>query len=202
MQWYNAIMKRILSGIIFFLLPLFILVFVFQKAIDLIRRLILPFKRYLPEERVLGIGLYTLISLIVILFLCYLAGFLSEIKRIKYLVSKIEENLLVYVLGYSIIKSRIGEAITETNDEMRAVLVDENLSWRQGIEVEKNINGYSTIFFPGPPGGKSGQLKLVHESKLKILNISIGEFMKVVRKYGNGSSSWINDGDLLGKVKS
>src|SRR4051812_19964120 len=100
MEWYKSILKRILSGVIFFLLPIILLVFVFRKAVSLVQVLILPLKNYLPAERVIGIGLYTLVSLFVILIFCYIAGILSERKLVKILIGKVEENLLVYIPGY------------------------------------------------------------------------------------------------------
>ncbi|MGZ8538852.1 MAG: hypothetical protein ACXWV9_11345, partial [Flavisolibacter sp.] len=78
----------------------------------------------------------------------------------------------------------------------------EGIDWRPGIEVDRNVNGYSTVFFPGPPSGKTGFLKLVHESNIKNLNISIRELMKMVRNYGFGSAYLMNDEKPLEEVKN
>lgn len=83
---------------------------------------------------------------------------------------------------------KAGDIVNEDAD-LRVVLLDEDNDWRPGIEVERHENGFSSVFFPGPPAGRTGFLKIVHKSRLKILDIPVIELMKVVRKYGKGSSA-------------
>lgn len=146
MEWYQAILKRILSGVIFFLLPIILLVFILGKAISIVQKLLHPLNALLPEERVLGIGLFTLISLILILVICYIAGILSEGKRVKYFIAKLENNVLIFIPGYSFMKTRAGGAINKSEDHWRVVLVNEDNTWKPGIEIEQQPGGYSTIF--------------------------------------------------------
>jgi uncharacterized membrane protein len=100
MKWYQALIKRVLNGIILFLLPVLLLLFILGKAISIVQKLILPIKKYLPAERVFGVGLLTLISLLLILIICYLAGMLIEQKRVKWLITKLEDKILVFIPGY------------------------------------------------------------------------------------------------------
>ncbi|HTE24617.1 hypothetical protein [Flavitalea sp.] len=185
-------MKRILSGVVLFLLPMTLLVFILGKAISFIQKLILPIKMYLPFQRVLGIGMLTFISLVLIILICLIAGTLSEKKLFKSLIVKIEDNLLVFIPGYSMLKSRASDAISDADNKWRSVLVSENNDWKLGIEVDRQTGGYSTIFFPGPPDPRSGIIKLVHESKLKHLNIPVSKMVRTIRKYGEGSACWVN----------
>lgn len=193
MHWYQTIGKRILSGAIFFLLPVVLLVFILGKAVVLVQNLILRVTKYLPDEPVLGMGLLTVISILFILLVCFVAGILSEGKRVKSLIAKLEDNVLVYVPGYSMMKSRATDAVTETDDEWRAVLVNEGKGLRPGIAVDRQPTGYTTVFFPSPPLGRSGTLKLIHESEVKNLDIPVSTLLKMVRKYGEGSGAWIKN---------
>lgn len=188
MKWYYSILKQILSGIIFLLIPITIVILLLGKAISLVRMLLLPLKDILPAERVLGIGLISLISLFLILLVCYLAGALVENKMIRAAIQKLEDRVLVFIPGYSMLLQRAGDIVNEDAD-LRVVLLDEDNDWRPGIEVERHENGFSSVFFPGPPAGRTGFLKIVHKSRLKILDIPVIELMKVVRKYGKGSSA-------------
>jgi uncharacterized membrane protein len=194
MQWYYRIVNRILSGLIFFLLPVVVLFIILRQAIILIRKLILPLKNYLPAEPVLGIGVITLISFVIILLICYLAGLLYRQKAVKSLITKIEDNVLVYIPGYTMLKSTASDAVIETDDNLQSVLVDEgDGSYRPGIEVDRQLNGYSTIFFPGPPLAKSGFLKVIPASKVKKLDISVVDLIKIVRGYGKGSALFFSE---------
>ena len=193
MKWHFTIMKQILSGFIFLLLPVTLMFFVLREAISLIKILIRPLKKVLPNEEVLGIGMLTLISILLILLICYVAGALVENKLIRSIIQKLEDKVLVFIPGYSMLIQRAGDIVSDSED-LRVILLNEDNEWRPGIEVDRNENGFSSIFFPGPPAGRTGFLKIVHHSKFKVLDISIGELMKVVRRYGKGSSFWVKDG--------
>ena len=189
MKWYQAIVKRVFNGILLFLLPVMVLVFVMEKAITLLQKVIHPIKEHLPNESVMGVGLFTVISVLLILLICYLAGVLAESKTIKSLMALLEDNLLVFIPGYAMMKSRASEAIGETDDKWKAVLIGDNDEWKLGIEVDRQPGGYCTVFFPEPPDAKSGEVKLVHESKLKPLNMPVSKLVNIIRKYGLGAAN-------------
>jgi len=191
MKWYSRVAKRIGKGIVLFLFPIMLLIFIFEKAIKIVQSIILPIKSHLPAERIFGIGILSLISLILILLVCYIAGMLTESKKVKSFLSFIEDNLLIFIPGYAMIKSGARDAIGDADDKWKVVMIAEDEEWKFGIEVDKQPDGYSTIFFPEPPDAKSGEMKLIHESKLKRINIPVSRLVNVIRNYGRGA------GDLV-----
>jgi len=192
MRWYKIFVKRVVSGVILFLLPVTLLLFILSKAFTFLQKLLLPVKNYLPAERVMGFGMLTFISIILIVLICFIAGVLSETKYIKAFIVKVEDSLLVMIPGYAMIKSRASDAISEADDKWRSVFVREGDNWRLGIEVDRKQGSHSTIFFPGPPDPKSGVLSLVPQSKIKYLDVPVSEVVRSIRKYGEGTSSWLN----------
>jgi len=191
MKWYSRVAKRIGKGIVLFLFPIMLLIFIFEKAIKIVQSIILPIKSHLPAERIFGIGILSLISLILILLVCYIAGMLTESKKVKSFLSFIEDNLLIFIPGYAMIKSGARDAIGDADDKWKVVMIAEDEEWKFGIEVDKQPDGYSTIFFPEPPDAKSGEMKLIHESKLKRINLPVSKLVNVIRNYGRGA------GDLV-----
>ncbi|HEY6504625.1 MAG TPA: hypothetical protein VIZ28_11670 [Chitinophagaceae bacterium] len=187
MKWYTASLKRVLKGIVLFLFPIWLLVFIMERVIALVRDLILPIKQYLPTERILGVGLLSLISLALVLLVCYMAGVLAEKKRVKSFIAKLENNVLVFIPGYTLLKSRASDAIGEADDNWKAVLTGDEEEWTLSIEIDQQ-DGYSTVFFPEPPDAQSGEIRLVPQSKVKRLDISVGKMMGIIRKYGRGAS--------------
>ena len=188
MKWHQKILKRILKGVFLFLLPLMILFFVLGKAISIVQAMILPIKNNLPEERILGVGMITIISVLLILLVCYLAGMLVEKKKVKRMINKLENNVLIFIPGYSMLKRQTGDAIGETDELWQTVIMSDNDDFKMGISVDRQPDGYCTVFFPEPPDAKSGEMKLVHESKLKKLNLPVSKLVKVIRSYGHGSA--------------
>ncbi|MCG2462320.1 hypothetical protein K8352_16280 [Flavobacteriaceae bacterium F89] len=189
MKWYSSILHRILKGIVLFLLPVMVIVFLMKKAVELVRELIEPLRSLLPGK-ILGIGMLTFLAIAVILLICYFAGWRAEKKNLKSFLPFFEENILVFIPGYSLLKSTANDAIGDSGGDWNPVLViDENGDRKFGIAVEEHPDGYSTVFFPEPPDAKSGEMKLIHASKLKRLNISASKLVTIVRKYGHGSIS-------------
>jgi len=193
MKWYRKALKKIFAGIIFFLLPVVLLLFIFKKAITIVQGLILPIKSHLPTETILGIGVLTLISVLIILLICYLAGMLAESRYVKSFIAFLEDNLFVFIPGYAMMKSSASEAIGNTDDEWIAVAISDNDDWKLGIAVDWQPDGYCIIFFPEPPDAKSGEMKLIHESKLKKLDIPVSKLINIVRKYGQGASILVKE---------
>lgn len=192
MKWYQSLIKRVLNGIILFLLPVFLLLFILGKAITIVQKLILPIKKYLPAERVFGVGLLTLISLVLILFICYLAGMLIERKKVKRLITKLEDKILVFIPGYSMIKAQTSEIVSEAVAHWQPVLIGEDGDWKMGMLVDRQPDGLCMIFFPEPPDAKQGEMKLVHESKLKKLDMPVNKMIRIIRKYGKSEGAFFS----------
>ena len=189
MRWYSSAAKRIGKGIVLFLFPITVLIFIFEKAMTIAQSVILPLKSHLPADRILGIGMYSLLSLILILLVCFIAGWLYESKWVKSFLSFIEDNLLIFIPGYAMIKSSADSGIEDTDNDWKVVMINEEDDVMYGIEVDKRPDGYSMIFFPEPPDAKSGDMKLMPESKFKRIEISANKLIKIIRNYGHGSAA-------------
>jgi uncharacterized membrane protein len=184
MDWKKVLINRVLKGVFLFMIPVILLIFIFEKAIHIVQQIISPIKQNLPEERIFGIGILTLISLFTILLICYVFGFLAERKRIKLFLKVLDEGFSLIIPGYTMMKSRANEAIGVEEKQWNAVLLGEDGDWKIGIEVNKRADGLSMVFFPEPPDAKAGELKLIHQSKLKPLDMPISKIMTIIRKYG------------------
>ncbi len=192
MKWYSILIKRILKGTISFLLPVMLMLFLMKKAIELTKKLILPLESFLPEETIFGIGVLTLLTLIIIAGICYLAGWRAEKKGFKSFLPYVEEHILVLIPGYSLLKSSADEVIGDAPENWKAILAEgEEGDLKFGVEVEQHSDGYSAVFFPEPPNGKAGEIKIIHSSKLKHVNISVSKLITIARKYGHGSAGLI-----------
>jgi uncharacterized membrane protein len=177
-----------MKGIILFLVPLFVLLFILKKVFDIVHHIMLPIKKHLPAEHIFGIGTLTIISLFVILLVCYMAGTLVQKKRVKSFITSLEDNVLAFIPGYSFIKAQGNDMIGDADSHWKTVLIEENGEMKMGIAVDKHEDGYCMVFFPEPPDGKQGEMKLMHESKLKNMNMPISNLMKIMRKYGEGAA--------------
>lgn len=191
MKWYAKTFALIIKGILFFLLPVILLFIVIEKAFIIIRKLIDPIKSHIPEDGIFGIGMVSLLSILLLLSISFIAGIWADNKKNKTIMPKLEEILSSFIPGYALIKTQTNEVFGDTNKNWKSVIVGENGEYKLGIEIERGDNGYSTVFFPDPADTKSGELKIIQSSKIKILDLSINKLSALIRKYGLGSASFI-----------
>jgi hypothetical protein len=189
MKWYLIAIKRILKGIVTFLLPITLILFLLEKAFVLVRGLIQSIWASLPEKGLFGFGLLPLASAVVILLICYFAGRRAEQKKLRSFLPFVEDNLLVFIPGYTLLKSQAYEALGDTEEGWNSVLIGDDDGWKFGIEVEQHADGYSTVFFPEPPDAKAGEVRLFRSSALKRISIPASKLIAMTRRYGYGSAS-------------
>ena len=189
----QLILDRILKGIILFLLPLTLLTYLLKKAIDVITKIIDPIKDHLPDERIFGIGMVTVISIFLILVICYIFGLLLEKSRTRVYLDKVDDLLSAIIPGYAMMKSRASDAIGSNDKEWSVVLMGEEDDWKMGIEVGKQEGDYSVVFFPEPPDAKAGEVKLIHRSKLRHSDLSVNQLLLIIKKYGEGAADLVKE---------
>ena len=189
----QLILDRILKGIILFLLPLTLLTYLLKKAIDVIAKIIDPIKDHLPDERIFGIGMVTVISIFLILVICYVFGLLLEKSRTRVYLDKVDDLLSAIIPGYAMMKSRATDAMVTSDKEWSVVLMGEEDDWKMGIEVGKQEGDYSVVFFPEPPDAKAGEVKLIHRSKLRHSDLSVNQLLLIIKKYGEGAADLVKE---------
>jgi len=191
MVWYFKIWTLVLKGLLLFMLPLILVVIILEKAFSIIQKLIHPITTHLPQEGIFGAGMLPLLAIVILFFITISAGVWIEKKKVKTIIPFLEDKLLVLIPGYTLLKSRVNEVFGDLDSNCKSVLVGENDQWKFGIEIERNENGYSMVFFPDPPDAKSGELKMIKSDSIKILEVSMSSLSTVIKKYGLGSTSLI-----------
>jgi uncharacterized membrane protein len=191
MTWYLKIWTLVLKGLLLFMLPLMLVIFILEKAFLIIQKLIQPILTHLPQNGFFGIGLLTLFSFFILFLLTLIAGVWIEMKKVKTIIPFLEDKLLILIPGYTLLKSRVNEVLGDLDSNCKSVLVGENDEWKFGIEIERNENGYSMVFFPDPPDAKSGELKMIKSDLIKIIDVPLSNMTTLIKKYGLGSTSLI-----------
>lgn len=187
--------ERILKGIVLVIVPLTLLFFILLKTFDLIKKMIQPIKELLPAEGFFGLGMVSILAMLVLIIIGFIMGIWIESRKERSFIDVLEEKVLFLIPGYTMLKSSANDALGATNENWKSVVVGDDDEWKFGIEIERLENGYSMVFFPEPPDAKAGELKMVQTLKIKELNIPIAKITALIKKYGQGS------GELIKKLK-
>lgn len=183
---YKSIVNKIVNGLILFLFPLILIIFVIEKAIEIIRVIIEPIKHLFPAQKLFGIGIISLFIFSFILFLCYLVGAIASHKKVEPILNTLDEVLSTMIPTYHIIKTKANETKVNQDKNWKSVLIADDNDWVIGFEIEKQLNNQSIIYFPNLPDGKTGKIKIVDESKIRYLELSVNTILKSFNKYGKG----------------
>ncbi len=188
----QLILDRILKGIVLFLLPLTLLTYLFKRGIDVMAKVVEPIKDHLPEHQIFGIGMVTLLSIFLLLLICYVFGWLVEKSRTRFYLDKVDNLLASIIPGYAMMKTTATDVIGTEDKEWRVVLMGEEDDWKMGVEVGKQEGEYCVIFFPEPPDAKAGEVKLIHQSKIKYSDLPVNQLFLIIKKYGAGATALLN----------
>lgn len=132
---------------------LVILIFIIEKSVLIIKGLLSPIKNHLPEEHIFGVEVFTLLSIALVMAVCYLFGFLAEKKKVKTILKTVENGWSLIIPRHAMMKTRAGNAIGNNHEQWKSVLMGEEVDWKIGIEVERRSDGLSIVFSPYAKAG-------------------------------------------------
>jgi len=185
MKHITFFVRSTLTGGILFLLPAVLLYILIGKGFSILMQLSEPISKRMPEV-IFGLDGSKIVTLVVLLLACFIAGLLFRSKKVQKWIAKLEDNVLVFIPGYILIKSITADAIGEQLDEkLTPILVQDGDSWNIGFLVEEGRE-VSTVFLPDAPKHDAGEVKIVPTGFVHKLDIPANKFTKCINTYGKG----------------
>jgi uncharacterized membrane protein len=180
-----------IAGGVLFLLPVVLIGIILAKAYVILNTVSSPLSRRLPND-ILGFDGHVLISLILLVLICFFSGLLFRTKTVKRWIKILEDKVLVFLPGYVLMKSMTSETIGKTKDAtLKPALIKDGEEWGLGFLVEEG-KVMSTVFRPDAPRHDAGEIKLVPKESVKKLDIPLNVFSKSIKNYGKGAQSWFD----------
>jgi uncharacterized membrane protein len=190
----NSIIRFIrttITGGVLFLLPIVVLFFIFDKAYSILSRISEPIAAKIPDV-ILGFDGSALITVLLLILICFTAGLVFRSKRIRKALGKLEDNVLTYIPGYSLLKSITADSLgQEVEYKLLPVRVGDGDSWLLGFLIEEGKT-HSTVFLPDAPRCDAGEIRILPSSSVIKLDISTSKFTKIIKSYGLGAVNWVD----------
>ena len=181
--------KTTLIGGLLFLIPLVIIVVVIGKAIGIMMVIAEPMADLLPVDSIGGIALANLLALLCLLFICYLAGLVARISLASKAMKAVEEQALMKIPGYVMIKAITSGIDASETQGMKPVLLTLGTVQRVGLEIEQLEDGRSVVFIPSPPNRFSGITQIMPADQVEYLDVSVMEIMDYTEQYNRGTDA-------------
>jgi uncharacterized membrane protein len=181
--------KTTIRGGVLFLIPVIILVAVFKQAHQLIGKIAGPIFAHVPVERVVGIAVLDLLTLAVVLLVCFLAGLAAKTRAATRFVSSLETEFLSKIPAYDLAKTKLtGQLRFEEAEDLHPVLARFDDQWQIGFEVERITGGKVVIYVPGAPDPWSGAVTILTDDRVTRLGSKLTAALGIFKSLGKGAS--------------
>lgn len=193
MRTLTQFVRTTVIGGLIFLVPLVLLIVIVEKALSIAKPLIAPVARYFPDTPVFGITVGTLITVVVLLLLCLIAGMVARTAIGMRLSAWTESVFLSRIPLYTLYRGLIDDLARsveslEDKKSTRAVLAQFDDGWQIGFVVEELDSGNLAVFIPGAPSPLSGSLFFLPKDRVRDSGMSVTEAAQMLRRIGVGSA--------------
>ena len=188
MRIFSGFFKATIVGGLLFMVPLILMVVVLQKGLGLVRKIVVPLAKYFPERTFLGVGMTTILSIAVIVLLCFLFGLVARTAAGRKVRDWLEFTIMGKLPGYALVKGVIqGATGLENEEDVTIALVRIEDAWQIGFVVEVHSDGHRTVYLPGVPNPASGSIFYMTEDRIRPIDAKMGQMLTVIRHLGIGS---------------
>ena len=184
-------LKTTAIGGLLFLLPLIVIGALIGQAVPIVLAVHKVLEKQLPWRTPTGVALLLLLSIAIVLLICFAAGLLARRSFGKWISEHFEKTLLLLFPRYLVIKNQMAGSIGgDTNKpRMKPVLARFDDSMRIGFEMERTDDGQVTVYLPGSPDPWEGVVAMLRADRVEPLDVEFGEAVATLEQLGRGSAA-------------
>jgi uncharacterized membrane protein len=181
--------KTTIIGGFFIVLPAAILLFVIGKGVAVLVAAVAPIVEDMTIREIGGIGVATLLSILLLLALCFVTGLLVRTRLGRLAGGWVEGKILQRIPGYGMIRNLTQRFTGMDGTEFAPALVDLHGTGTRSpaFIVEEHEDGGYTIFMPLAPTPTIGQVHFVPRERVTRIDAPFGEAVNTFVRWGVGS---------------
>jgi len=193
MESMQRLTRTTLIGGIVFLIPFVFLVVFFSKAFQIMKVVATPVSKLIPYERLVGFIVVDIITVVIIILFCLLAGALARSHWGRRMNQKLDAALLQMIPAYSWVKGMTGGLRDEDAEEvLKPVLVRFDDQHQLGFEVDRAEDGLVAVYLPSSPDPRSGSISYVTGDRVQPIDAGVQAVTKVYKNLGRGSTAMMS----------
>jgi len=176
--------KTTLIGGVLIILPLYLSILLLLKTLAGVGALIAPVTAQLPA----ALQFRQVIAMLIVIFVCFLAGLVLRTGPGLRAKNAIERNLLDRIPGYGLIRGLTSRIAGRQEDDTFAVaLVEIEDALVPAFIVEEHDDGAYTVFVPSVPTPAAGAIYILPRERVHHVDISFAKAAAVITKWGAGT---------------
>jgi uncharacterized membrane protein len=195
MQRFGRFLLVTLVRGVLFLVPIVLIAVLAREGYQMLRRITGPVARLLPQDRVFGILVEDVLSVVAIVLVFLVAGLFVGTRLGRLLAERLEQVVLYRVPGYLMVRGAVGSFPGLDGDARpEPVIVETDEGWALALLVERLPQGFCTVFLPDAPTPTSGAVRIVEAARVRPVEASMLSLLACLTRSGSGA------GALVGKA--
>ena len=181
------VLSSLVRGLLI-IIPLYLAVLLLLKAMKSLAGLVRPLAMLLPE----WLPAERLLSLLLVLLVCFLVGAAVRTRAGRAARERIEKSLFEKIPGYALIRS-LTERMAGKDEESawKPALVEIEEALVPGFIIEELEDGRLTVFVPSVPTPFAGAVYVLDRARVHPLSVPFTQAIKVVSKWGSGAKELV-----------
>lgn len=171
-------------GGLFIVVPVYLTGLLLLKGMKAVAAPVRPLASLLPE----WIPAERLLSLLLVLFICFLIGAAVRTSAGSALIDRLEASFLRRVPGYELIRS-LTQRLAGNVDEKgwKPVLAEIEDALVPGFLIEELDDGRLTVFVPSVPTPFAGAVYILVPERVHVLDVPFTQAIRTIARWGSGS---------------
>lgn len=183
----SYVARAVVTGLLI-VVPIYLAVLLLLKGMKSVVGLVRPVAALLPDS----IPAETLLSLLLVLLVCFLVGALVRTRAGELAREKAEKSLFERIPGYALIRSLTQQlAGTSAENVWKPALVQTDEGLVPAFIIEELEDGRYTVFIPSIPTPLAGAVMVLERRRVHPLDIPFTEALRVVSRWGSGAKDLV-----------
>ena len=192
------IVRATLGGFLF-VIPVYLAVLLLLKGMKSVAGIVRPLAKLLPES----VPADMLLSLLLVLVVCFLIGAVFLTKLGSRLRERIEKTLFERIPGYAVIRSLTQKLAGSSDDKVwKPALFELEECLVPAFIIEEHNDGRYTIFVPSVPTPFAGAVYVADRERVHPLDVAFTDALRTVSRWGAGSRDLLAGMEGEGKPRA
>lgn len=182
--------QALIFGGLFFIIPAVLFIFVGKMALHILKPVGKRIDDYFGIHTFFGEAGVTVMCLLLLVLICYIAGLLLQMGLVKNWGGHVEEKLFLFFPSLQILKYRLLGEKSGRQSKWTGILLKEDNHYTLAFITSPLTDPYLSIFLPEIPKMDSGEIRYMKKEECVYSVISMKSAMDAVMSFGAKGNAW------------
>lgn len=189
MRAFKTFFANTVIGGIFFLLPLFVVIYVIKKTYAALEGTSDKIVGFIGFQKIAGVSIGPFVTVALFVLICFTFGLLARLSFAGRMRDWTENSIKSVYPAYDYYKATLENEIKSRREGApvrQAVLVRQPVGWQPGVLIEEYPTGERVVFLPLSPKTTDGTVLVVSSDDVQLINKTDADLNKSLLSQGEG----------------